>query len=70
MTVYEKYLKALDDLEQIHKAAVESLDAILEAEQEVCKHKWGEVNPHMFYALGNTAPGKSCIECGMKVHVK
>ena len=37
--------------------------------QENCDHLWGEIQPDMFYAMGETIPGKECVKCGIRSHL-
>lgn len=69
MTVYEEYLQAVEEEKQRHQTALDELRADLKMKQDECKHKWGPKVEDMFYALGETAPGKQCKECGAKKHV-
>lgn len=69
MTVHEDHLAAVEAARLRHRQELNSLDVLLKAKQDECKHKWGTRVESMFYALGETAPGKQCKECGAKKHV-
>jgi hypothetical protein len=69
MTIYEDHQKVVAAARERHRQELDALDAFLKTLQDRCKHKWGDVQDGMFYALGNTAPGKQCAECGAKRHL-
>lgn len=69
MTIYETYQHGVEQIKLLHKKAMIELDAALQEEQRKCSHRWDTVKPDMFYALGNSAPGKKCLECGLMVRV-
>lgn len=70
MTIYEEYLAAVGKEYQRHRKENAALLAALKKKQATCKHKYGEVQEGMFYALGQTAPGKQCLECGAKCNAE
>ena len=71
MTVHEEHLAAVKAEDARHRAAIDDLRADLQMKQDECSHrgKWGPRDENMFYAMGETAPGKQCTECGAKKHV-
>lgn len=70
MTVYETYLSMVEEAKHVHQQELETLKDNLKKEQGKYKHKWGARIEEMFYALGETAPGKQCTKCGLQKHVK
>lgn len=69
MTVYEKHQQAVEQEKQRHKDVLKELEDELRTKQADCKHNWGPRVEEMFYALGETAPGKQCEKCGATKHV-
>ena len=69
MTVYERYQELVKEENQRHQNALDELRKDLEIQQEDCIHEWNPIEKAMFYALGETAPGKQCSKCGVKYHL-
>lgn len=70
MTIYEEHQKLVQEMRERHRRELAELDEQLRVKQEGCNHKkWRRVED-LFYALGETAPGKVCEECGAKRHVR
>lgn len=69
MTVYKKHQKKLAQAKEVYLQQIKDLEDALHIAQDLCKHKWSKEEPEMFYAMGNTAPGKQCKECGLQKHV-
>lgn len=70
MTIHENYLAKVKEAERKHKSRLAELRQEWLQEMQTCKHpKWIR-EEQMFYALGETAPGERCIECGMQKHCR
>lgn len=70
MTIFEEYQESLRKEKERYNVAIDKIEEELEIKQQVCKHKWGDREESMFYALGQTYPGKKCLECGQRMRVK
>lgn len=70
MTVYEEYENFKKDIEIRRMDEMKKLEEWLKLQQKQCKHKEWDYYEELFYALGETAPGEVCRECGKKRHVK
>ena len=70
MTIHEIYLSMVEEAERDCQQKLEILRVDLKKKQEKCKHKWGKRVEDMFYALGETAPGKRCRKCGVQKHTR
>ena len=75
MTVWEEYNRDADLMKHRHDDEQNTLLLHLREKQEICggnpvNHKYGPVQPEMFYAMGETASGKECTECGVEHHAE
>lgn len=69
MTYLEEYNMLVEMAEKQYKGYLAVLEKTLKLQQKDCKHNWVRVE-QLFYALGETAPGMRCTECGLTKHVK
>jgi hypothetical protein len=69
MTIHQDYLATVDKKKKQHREELEKLKSALEKQQLECPHPKWERHEAMFYALGETAPGERCLECGLQRHV-
>jgi hypothetical protein len=70
LTIYIDHCNAIAAAKERFCDEVKELEDQLKRKQKKCKHpKWNR-DEQMFYALGETAPGKQCEECGQKRHCK
>lgn len=68
MTIHENYLAKVKEAERKYKSLLEELKQEWLKETKNCKHPQWIRHEEMFYALGETSPGKQCTECGIKKH--
>ena len=68
MNIIQKYQQIILEAKARHKDELDSIQKLLEAEQETCKHDY-EILEDLFYACGETAPGKHCKSCGINRHL-
>ena len=68
MTIYEDYKWEEEKLKQRHREEMGELLALLRTKQANCSHPSWTRHEDMFYAMGETAPGEMCNECGLKQH--
>ena len=70
MTIYEEHQNAVAAAKERFADELKELDDQLKRKQQKCKHPGWNRDEQMFYAMGETAPGKQCVECGQKRHCK
>jgi hypothetical protein len=68
MTIHEDYLAKVKEAERRHKSLLKELKDEWYKQMATCPHKKFTRGEQMFYALGETAPGEQCNECGMQRH--
>jgi hypothetical protein len=70
MSILEEHKELEKQMKERHRQELNALEAELKAKQKKCKHPEWERHEEMFYALGETAPGEMCLECGLKRRVR
>ena len=66
-TIFERHELRVNETKYRHRQEMDELDELLRSEQATCKHPSWTKSDSLFYAFGETWPGKKCDECGENV---